>query len=117
MPAISKISSCTVNGENLDAYSIQYSGAGNSATADTIDVTTLTDTSVITMSRPLIAAGAAGAKYSVTIEYFGNTVATSSSCSCTLPIITAGANCTVSSSSVTYGANDAIRGSVTVLVP
>lgn len=117
MAVLSKITGVTINSVSLDAYSIQFSGAGNAATADNIDVTTLTDTAVVTMTRPLVATGAAGAKYSVTVEYFGNTVATSASCSCTLPLIGVSSNCTVSASSVTFGTNDAIRGSVTVLVP
>jgi hypothetical protein len=87
------------------------------STDDTIDVTTLSDNQIVTMNRPLRAAGAAGARYSVTVEYFGTKVATSASTSVTLPVLGGAGNCTVSSSSTTYAVNDAVRGSVTILVP
>jgi hypothetical protein len=107
----------TVGGSNLDAYSVQISASGGGAGDDTIDVTTLSDTQIQTFERPLKAAGAAGARYSVTIEYFGNTVATSSSASVTLPVLGTASNATVSSSAVTYAVNDVVRSSATILIP
>lgn len=109
--------SVVVGGSTLHAYSVQFSGAGGGAGDDTIDVTTLSDNQIVTMNRPLRAAGAAGATYSVTVEYFGTKVSTSASASVTLPVLGARSGCTVSSSSTTYAVNDAVRGSVTILVP
>jgi hypothetical protein len=108
--------SVTIGGSTLHAYSVQFSGAGGGAGDDTIDVTTLSDNQIVTMERPLKASGAAGARYSVTVEYFGTKVSTSASTSVSLPL-GIGGNCTVSSSSTTYAVNDAVRGSVTILVP
>lgn len=109
--------SVTVGGSTLAAYSVQFSGAGGGAGDDTIDVTTLSDSQIVTFNRPLKAAGAAGARYSVTIEYFGAKIGTSASTSVTLPVLGGAGNCTVSSSSTTYAVNDVVRGSVTILVP
>jgi hypothetical protein len=109
--------SVVVGGSALHAYSVQFSGAGGGAGDDTIDVTTLSDNQIKTMDRPLKASGAAGARYSVTVEYFGTKVSTSASTSVSLPLGIGGGNCTVSSSSTTYAVNDAVRGSVTILVP
>lgn len=109
--------SVTVGGSTLSAYSVQFSGSGGGGADDTIDVTTLTDTNIVTIERPLKASGAAGATYSVTVEYFGTKVGTSASASVSLPVLGTKAGCTVSSSSTTYAVNDAIRGSVTILVP
>lgn len=107
----------TINSVSLDAYSVQISASGGGAGDDTIDVTTLSDTQIKSFARPLKAAGAAGAKYSVTVEYFGNTVATSSAVSVTLPILGSVNNATVSSSAVTYAVNDVVRSSATILFP
>lgn len=109
--------SVSIGGSTVAAYSVQFSGAGGGAGNDTIDVTTLSDNQIVTMNRPLRAAGAAGARYSVTVEYFGTKVGTSASTSVTLPVLGAKSGCTVSSSSTTYAVNDAVRGSVTILVP
>lgn len=109
--------SVSVGGASLNAYSVQISGSGGGATADTIDVTTLTDTNIVTMPRPLKAAGAAGATYSVTVDYFGTKVATNANTSISIGSVLSASGCTVSSSSTTYAVNDAIRGSVTILVP
>lgn len=107
----------TVSGSNLDAYSVQISSSGGGAGNETIDVTTLDDTQIQTFARPLKAAGSAGARYSVTVEYFGDTVATSSAVSVTLPILGSVNNATVSSSAVTYAVNDVVRSSATILFP
>jgi hypothetical protein len=107
----------TIDSQTLTAYSVQISASGGAAGGDTIDVTSLTDTQIQTMDRTLKAAGAASAKYSVTVEYFGLAQQTSSGVSVTLPVIGQKSGCTVSSSSVTYAVNDAVRGSVTILVP
>lgn len=109
--------SVTVGGSTLQAYSVQFSGSGGAGGGDTIDITTLSDANVVTMERTLKASGAAGATYSVTVEYFGTKVSTSSSVSVTLPVLGLKNSCTVSSSSTTYAVNDAVRGSVTILVP
>ena len=109
--------SVSIGGSTVAAYSVQFSGSGGGGVDDTIDVTTLTDTNIVTMNRPLKAAGAAGAKYSVTVEYFGTKVATSASAAVSLAGILSASGCTISSSSTTYAVNDAIRGSVTILVP
>jgi len=109
--------SVVVGGSTLQAYSVQFSGAGGGAAGDTIDVTTLTNNQIVTFARPLKAAGAAGASYSVTVEYFGSAVASNASTSVTLPVLGGRSNCTVSSSSTTYAVNDVVRGSVTILVP
>ena len=109
--------SVSIGGSTVAAYSVQFSGAGGGAGNDTIDVTTLSDNQIVTMNRPLRASGAAGARYSVTVEYFGTKVSTSASTSVSLPLGIGGASCTVSSSSTTYAVNDAVRGSVTILVP
>lgn len=116
MPSLSS-GSVTINGSAVSAYSVQISAAGGAGGNDTIDVTTLSDNQIKTFDRPLKAAGAAGAKYNVTVEYFGTAVAASPSASCTIPVLGTVSGCTVSSSSTTYGANDVIRGSATVLVP
>ena len=107
----------TIGSSTLDAYSVQFSGSGGGGGDDTIDVTTLSNNAIVSFNRPLRAAGAAGATYSVTVEYFGVTVATSNSVSVTLPVLGSRSNCTVSSSSTTFGVNDVIRGSATILVP
>lgn len=109
--------SVTIAGSTVAAYSVQFSGSGGGGGDDTIDVTTLNDNAIVSFNRPLRAAGAAGATYSVTVEYFGVTVATSNSVSVTLPVLGSRSNCTVSSSSTTFGVNDVIRGSATILVP
>jgi hypothetical protein len=107
----------TVSGSNLDAYSVQISASGGGAGNETIDVTTLEDTQIQTFARPLKAAGSAGARYSVTVEYFGSPIGTSSSASVSLPVIGGSQNATVSSSAVTYAVNDVVRSSATILFP
>lgn len=107
----------SVNGNALDAYSVQFSGSGGGAGDDTIDVTTLNDSQIVTFDRPLKASGAAGASYSVTIEYFGTKLSTAASASVSLPVLGSRGGCTVSSSSTTYAVNDVVRGTVTILVP
>lgn len=109
--------SVSIAGSTVAAYSVQFSGSGGAGGDDTIDVTTLNDNAIVTFARPLKAAGAAGATYSVTVEYFGTSVATSSSSTVVLPVLGAKSGCTISSSSTTYGVNDVIRGSATILVP
>jgi hypothetical protein len=101
----------------ITAYSVQISGAAGGGNADTIDVTGLKDTAVVTMARALSAPGAASAKYSVSIEYFGAAQSTTNGVTVELPVLSSKSGCTVSSSSVTYAVNDAVRGSVTILVP
>jgi hypothetical protein len=107
----------TIGGSTVEAYSVQFSGSGGGGGDDTIDVTTLSSNAIVSFARPLRAAGAAGASYSVTVEYFGVQVATSNSVTVSLPVLGSRSNCTVSSSSTTYGVNDVIRGSATILVP
>ena len=109
--------SVTVGGSTLAAYSVQFSGSAGGGGDDTIDVTTLNDNQIVTFERPLKASGAAGASYSVTVEYFGTTLSTSASSTVSLPVLGSRSGCTVSSSSTTYAVNDVIRGSVTILVP
>lgn len=109
--------SVTVGGSTLSAYSVQFSGGGGGAGDDTIDVTTLNDNAVVTFDRPLKASGAASASYSVTVEYFGSAITTSSSIAVTFPVLGQKTGCTVSSSSVTYAVNDVVRSSTTFLVP
>lgn len=107
----------TVGGSTLDAYSVQFSGSGGGAGDDTIDVTTLSDNQIVTFDRPLKASGAAGASYSVTVEYFGTKLNTAASVAVSLPVLGSKSGCTVSSSSTTYAVNDVVRGTVTILVP
>lgn len=109
--------SVTIDASTVAAYSVQFSGSGGAGGDDNIDVTTLNDNEIKNFARPLKASGAAGAKYSVTVEYFGTSVATASAVSVTLPVLGGKSGCTVSSSSTTYGVNDVIRGSATILVP
>jgi len=106
-----------INGQEITAYSVQISGSAGAGAADTIDVTSLKDTAIVVMARPLSAPGAASAKYSVSLEYFGAAQNTSNSTTVDLPVLGQKSGCTISSSSVTYAVNDAVRGSVTILVP
>lgn len=106
-----------IGGSAVTAYSVQISGSGGAGAQDTIDITGLEHTAVQVMTRPLLAAGAAAAKYSVTVEYFGTAVSTNANASVTLPVLGLKNGCTISSSVTTYQTNDAVRGSVTILVP
>jgi hypothetical protein len=103
--------------QTVAAYSVQFSGAGGGGGDDTIDVTTLSSNSIVSFARPLRASGAAGATYSVTVEYFGTSVSTNNNITVVLPVLGTKSGCTISSSSTTYGVNDVIRGSATILVP
>jgi hypothetical protein len=103
-------------GSNYTVTSITYSIAASGGSADRIDVSHLGQTTgetVLSIARPLKGTAGGETGKTVSIEFIGNSpIAQDASATLTITGgITVSAVATCSSSSVTLGVNDAIRGS------